>query len=43
MFRLLPFLVFVLLAGNAYAQGVDIEDVLKSIDPGGRRTVEATF
>ena len=43
MFRLLPFLVFVLLAGNAYAQGVDIEDVLKSIDPGGRRTVEADF
>ena len=43
MFRLLPFLVFVLLAGTAYAQCGDTDGVLKSIGPGGRRTLEADF
>ena len=43
MFRLLPFLVFVLLAGTAYAQCGDTDSVLKSIGPGGRRTLEADF
>ena len=38
MFRLLLFLVIVLLAHTAYAQGGDIDDVLKSIDPGDGKT-----
>ena len=46
MFRLLLFLIFVLPANNMYAQGVDLDEVLKSIDPGegpGRHSTEGDF
>ena len=39
MFRLLVLLVFVLLAHNAYPQGIEIDNLLKSIDHGGRKAV----
>ena len=43
MFRLLPFLIFFFLADGVYAQGGDIDDALKSIDPGDQRTVNTDF
>ena len=43
MFRLLLLMVLVLLANNTYAQGGDIDDALKSIDTGDRRTVDTDF
>ena len=40
MFRLLVLLVFVLLAHNAYPQGSEIDNLLKSIDHGGRKAAK---
>ena len=43
LYRLLPFLVIVLLANIAHAQSGDIDDILKSIDPGDRKAVNEDF
>lgn len=43
MLRLLPFLLCFLLVDAAYAQGGDIDDALKVLDPGDRRTMKTDF